>query len=60
MTMQGPEMKAARVAAGMTQAALADAIGMSRKAITEMETGKAAIEKRTALAVRYVTEHGPA
>jgi len=55
-TMQGDELKALRKAAGLTGAALAEAIGMSRKSIVEMEGGKAPIELRTELAVRYVVE----
>lgn len=54
--MQGFELKALRKAAGMTQAELADAIGMTGTSIGLMERGAAAIEKRTELAVRYVVE----
>lgn len=52
--MQPDEMKATRKTLGMTQEQMASAIGMSRKAIVEMEAGKAPIEKRTALAVKYL------
>ena len=52
MTMQPPDLKAFRDALGMSQQQMADALGMSRKAINEMEGGKARIELRTALAVR--------
>lgn len=52
--MQGPELTKLR--GSMTQQALADAIGMSRKSIVEMEKGRAPIEERTELAVRYVVE----
>lgn len=53
----GPnEMIEMRKLARLTQAQLADAIGMSRKAIVEMEAGRAPIEKRTEIAVRYVVE----
>jgi len=38
----------------MSQAELAEAIGMSRVTIGLMERGEAPIEKRTELAVRYV------
>jgi DNA-binding XRE family transcriptional regulator len=52
--MQYEELKAARSALGLTQEELAQGLGMSRKAINEMEAGKAAIEKRTELAVRQL------
>lgn len=55
--MQGDEMKALRKAAGLTQEQLADAIGLSRVTIGLMERGQAPIERRTALAVRYLSEH---
>lgn len=54
MMMQPDEMKALRVSAGLTQAGLADAIGMTRVSVGLMERGQAPIEKRTELAVRYV------
>ena len=57
--MQGDEMKALRKAAGMSQAELGAAIGMSQKFIGMMERGDAAIEKRTELAVRYVVQDDP-
>ena len=52
--MQPDELKALRKAAGMTQADFADAIGMSRKAVNEMEAGKAPIERRTEIAARVL------
>lgn len=52
--MQPDELKAARKRLGFTQQQLADAIGMSRKSVVEMEQGKAAIERRTALAILYL------
>ncbi|OJU22718.1 MAG: hypothetical protein BGN95_03890 [Sphingomonas sp. 66-10] len=55
--MQGNDLRALRKSAKLTQGALADAIGMSRKTVNEMELDKAPIEKRTELAVRYVVEH---
>lgn len=54
--MQGDELRALRKSAGMTQAEMAEAIGMTATSIGLMERG-APIEKRTALAVRYVVEH---
>lgn len=55
--MQGNDLKALRQSARLTQGALAEAIGMSRKTVNEMELDKAPIEKRTELAVRYVVDH---
>ena len=52
--MQPDELKAIRAALGFTQQAFADALGMSRKAVNEMELGKALIERRTELAARYL------
>jgi DNA-binding XRE family transcriptional regulator len=54
--MQGEEIKARRKEAGMSQSELADAIGMARETIGQMERGTAPIELRTALAIRHVTE----
>lgn len=54
--MQPEEMKALRKSVGWTQQDLATSIGMSRKAIVEMEGGLAPIEKRTALAIQYVVD----
>lgn len=47
MTMQADELKQIRTWLGMSQEAFAEALGMSRKTVNEMETGKAAIEPRT-------------
>lgn len=55
--MQGDELKALRKATGLTQSAFADAIGLSRVSIGLMERGAAPIERRTALAARYLAEH---
>jgi DNA-binding XRE family transcriptional regulator len=52
--MQAGELKAIRNELGWTQQQMADELGMSRKAIVEMETGKASIEARTSLAARQV------
>ncbi|RYF17853.1 MAG: helix-turn-helix domain-containing protein [Oxalobacteraceae bacterium] len=59
MVMQGEEMKALRTRAGLSQAGLGEAIGMARETIGAMERGAAPIEKRTELAVRYVTMRPP-
>lgn len=52
--MQPEDIKRQRAALGFTQKELAEAIGMSRKAIVEMENGRAPIELRTVLAIRYL------
>lgn len=52
--MQPDELRDLRKALGMSQHEFADTIGMSRKAISEMERGSAPIERRTMLAARYI------
>jgi transcriptional regulator with XRE-family HTH domain len=54
--MTGERLQALRKAAKMSQAELADAIGMSRETIGQMERGQAPIERRTELAVLHVCE----
>ncbi|WP_284144930.1 helix-turn-helix transcriptional regulator [Tianweitania aestuarii] len=51
-------MKALRQRVGLSQAALARAIGMSRESIGRMERSTDVLERRTELAVRYVAERG--
>lgn len=58
--MHADELKAIRKAAGLSQAALGEAIGMARETVGAMERGTAPIETRTELAVRYVTMRPPA
>jgi DNA-binding XRE family transcriptional regulator len=48
--MQPDQLRTYRKELGFTQEELADAIGMTRKAIVEMEAGRAPIERRTAIA----------
>lgn len=55
--MQGDELKALRKQAGLTQAELAQALGLTQTFIGLMERGEKAIERRTELAVRYLVEH---
>jgi DNA-binding XRE family transcriptional regulator len=55
MALSADELRTLRREAGMSQSELAEAIGMARETIGQMERGKASIEQRTALAVRYVT-----
>jgi DNA-binding XRE family transcriptional regulator len=54
--MQPDELKALRKDAGWTQDEMAEAIGVSRVLIGQMERGQAPIERRTELAVRYVVD----
>ena len=49
--MKGKELKEARQKLGLSQSALAYAIGMSRVMIGLMERGDKPIEKRTELAI---------
>lgn len=53
MAMQADEMKTLRERIAMTQADLADALGISRKTIIRMEAGEE-IDRRTELALRYL------
>ncbi|KKW92236.1 helix-turn-helix domain-containing protein [Sphingobium chungbukense] len=55
--MTPDELKNIRKGLGWTQMDMAMALDMSRKAVVEMEGGKAAIEHRTGLAVLYLAEH---
>jgi DNA-binding XRE family transcriptional regulator len=59
MTDQGQmtcaEMRQIRKDAGLTQAELAEAIGMARETVGAMERGSVPVERRTALAIRHVT-----
>lgn len=54
--MTGEELRQARRRLGLSQQALADALGLSRRMIIAMEQGDKSIERRTELAVRYLTE----
>lgn len=53
--MDAEELRSLRKRAGMSQAELAEHIGMARETISQMERGSAPIEKRTALAIRWIT-----
>ncbi|MDE1914728.1 MAG: helix-turn-helix domain-containing protein [Sphingomonadales bacterium] len=52
--MQGSELRVARKALGLTQADLAEALGLSSAFVGMMERDEKAIEKRTEMAVRYL------
>jgi transcriptional regulator with XRE-family HTH domain len=56
--MSGDEMRSLRLNVGLSQSALAEAIGMSRQSIGRMERGSEKVERRTELALRYVVEVG--
>ena len=55
--MQPDELKGIRKSLGLSQARMGDALGLTGQFIGFMENGKAGIERRTALAVRYLAEH---
>lgn len=57
MTMQPTDLRAARKAMGLTQAELADQLGLTMQFIGMMERGDKAIERRTELAVLYLVDH---
>lgn len=60
MPMQGQELKERRKLAGLSQQELAAEIDMARETVGKMERGEAPIEKRTELAILYLTQNrGP-
>lgn len=52
--MAPSEMRSIRKSLGLTQAELGKAIGLGVDTISRMEKGKAPIEKRTIMAIRYL------
>lgn len=56
--MTGQELKALRLRTGLSQVALASAIGMSRESIGRMERSNDTVERRTELALRYIALKG--
>lgn len=54
--MTGAELAEARHRLGMTQAQLADALGLARLFISQMETGVREVSDRTAAQVRQLEE----
>ncbi len=53
--MTGAELKGARERLGrMTQAAMAEALGMQRNSVARMERGEQRIMRTTELAVKYL------
>lgn len=55
--MQPDELKELRKALDLSQQEFADALGVSRVLVGQMERGQAPIERRTSLAARYLAEH---
>lgn len=56
MTMTGSDMRNLRKFAGLTQAELGEAVGLSRKSINEAEAlGDSFVDRRTEMAVLMVT-----
>ena len=53
-TMTGRGLRAARKKLSMTQARLADAIGMRKNSVARMERDESPIMKTTELAVKYL------
>lgn len=57
--MKGCDARDLRQQAGLSQAAFAQAIGLSRETVGRMERGSEEIDRRTQLAMRYVAEKRP-
>ena len=57
--MNGDHARALRRRTGMSQAAFARAIGLSRETVGRLERGSEEIDRRTELAIRFVVENGP-
>ena len=57
--MNGEDARALRRRTGMSQAAFAEAIGISRETVGRLERGSEEIDRRTELAIRFVVENGP-
>lgn len=55
--MQGSDLKAIRKSLGLSQKSMADALGITETYVGMMERGVKRIERRTDLAVRYLSEH---
>jgi DNA-binding XRE family transcriptional regulator len=52
--MTGAELRRARERLGMTQAELADALGVWRHSVARMERSESPVMKHTGLAVKYL------
>ena len=56
--MNGEDARTLRRRAGMSQAAFAEAIGLSRETVGRLERGSQEIDRRTELAIRFVVDNG--
>ena len=57
--MNGEDARTLRRRTGMSQAAFAEAIGLSRETVGRLERGSEPIDRRTEFAIRFVVESGP-
>lgn len=55
-TMSSGEFRALRKGMAMTQAGIASVLGVSRKTVVEMESGRSSIDERTAVSLRRLAE----
>ncbi len=55
--MSGDELRRLRKSMNLRQPALARAMGLTPQFIGQMERGVSPVEPRTAMAVRYLSEH---
>lgn len=58
--MTGAELAALRESKGWSQTRLAQALEVPQSTVSRWETGAHPIDRRTAIAIRCVLEHGPA
>lgn len=58
--MDGSEVRQLRKSARMSQTEFGEAIGLSRETISRMERGSEQIDRRTELAMRYISEKSAA
>jgi DNA-binding XRE family transcriptional regulator len=54
--MDADELRALRRGMALTQAGVANWLGVSRKTIVELEAGRSAIDERTAISIRRMAE----
>lgn len=54
--MQGTDLRELRAIVGMTQAKFADALGVSRKTVNDIENSPGPIDTRTMLAARFLAD----
>lgn len=58
MKMDGKEFKAIRVKLRLSQAELGEKLGLGGRFIRYIESGEREMDARTALAMRWLAEHG--